>query len=345
MTTSDDKIQKIALTLQHLATAVKSDRGLENFDNVEIPFQLTQACIQLWADCFSIPSLQSLANADPDALEAWAIALNTTLQTELGILNQWLPLLSIPSLPAKLREKAQQRTSELHQIANQKATLLQAAPKLLAQETELRNAAAELLTLRAKVDELKGIETEVSRTDLAKLRAEVLQKETELLPLYEQKADIEKQIAYWHQQQQILEQEIEQQKSRQEQQKLGILNQIHKLLNLTETAKSELSIPLATALENLESQRNEYNQQWEHLQESIIAYNQYRKETETICADLNAHYQIDAVLQKRLPINRHRMETLIQTIQQSLTELDRELKAAQTQNERSQQKQYITFGT
>jgi len=349
--TSNEKIQKIQQTLHHLTVALDGDCGLQDFESVEIPFQLTQACIQLWTDCFSISNLQNIANIDPDTLEVWAISLNTTLQIQLGILNQWLPLLCLLSVPPKLREKAKQRTSELDQIANQKSALLQAAPNFLAQETELRHAAAELSNLRARLDELRSIEAELRTTDLSKLRAAVLQKESELLPqrktvseLNQQKANLETQIASLRQQREILAQEIEQQKLHQERQQSGILTQIHELLNLTETAKAELSIPLAKALENLECQRNEYNQQWEDLQLCISYCNQYRNETEVICADLNAHYQVDVDLGQWLPVNKRQIDILVQSIKENLTQLDRELQTAQAHHERLQQKQYITFG-
>jgi hypothetical protein len=349
--TSNDKIEKIQQILQRLTAAINSNSGLQGFDSVEIPFQLTQACIQLWTDCFSIPILQNLSNTDPDTLEAWAIALNTTLQVQLGILNQWMPLLGVPCLPPKLQEKAEQRTSELEQIANQKSALLKAAPNLLAQEKELRHAAIELSGLRAKFQELRAIEADICATDLAKLQAEVRQKESDVLPqkqildqLYEQKANIETQIDCLHQQQKILESEIEEQKLCQKGKELGVMSQIRKLLELTETAKAELSIPTAEALNNLDSQRQEYNLQWERLQQTIIAYNQYRAETKAIYDDLDAHYQADAVLGQRLPIDRRRIEKIMQAIKKGLAELDCELMTAHAHHERSQQKQYITFG-
>jgi len=348
---SNDKIKKIQQTLERLIVAVKSDCGLQDFDTVEIPFQLTQACIQLWTDCFSISMLQNIANDDSDTLEAWVIALNTTLQVQLGILNQWMPLLSAPSLPPNLGKKAAHRTAELERITTEKSVLIQAAPKLLAQETELRKAAAELSTLRAKINELQGIEADVNATDLTTLQAQVRQKENDWLPqkqtierLHQQKADLDTQITSLHQQREILESEIDSQKLRLERQQLEVMSQIRTLLTLTETAKAQLSAPLTEALDDLDRQRNEYNQQWEQLQQTLIAYDRYRAETEAICADLNAHYQVDAVLGQRLPIDRRRMETLMQAIQERLAELDRELQTAQAHHERAQQKQYITFG-
>ncbi|MDL5052652.1 hypothetical protein QQ056_03630 [Oscillatoria laete-virens NRMC-F 0139] len=350
--TSNDKIQKIQQTLERLTLALQSDCGLQDFDTVEIPFQLTQACIQLWTDCFSLSMLQNLANDDSDTLEAWAIAFNTTLQVQLGILNQWMPLLSAPSLPSKLGEKAAQRTAELERIATEKSVLIQAAPNLLAQETDLRNAAAELEALRAKINELQAIEADVNATDLTTLRSQVRQKENELLPqkqaierLHQQKTDLDTQITLLNQQREILESETDSQKLRLERQQLEVMSQIRTLLVLTEAARAQLSAPLTEALDDLDRQRNEYNQQWEQLQQAIIACDRYRAETKAICADLNAHYQIDAVLGQRLPIDRRRMETLMQTIQERLAELDRELQAAQAHHERSQQKQYFVFGT
>ncbi len=345
-------MQQIQQILERLAAAQASDGGLQDFDTIEIPFQLTKACIQLWTDCFSIPALQNLAQHEPDTLEAWAIALNETLQAQLGILSQWMPLLSAPSLSQKVREKAAQRTAELERIAREKLVLLQAATKLRAQETELRNAAAELSALRAKVNELQAIEADVNATDMVTLRAEVRQKENELLPqkqaierLHQQKADLDTKLTSLQQQRDILQTEIDSQEFRLERQQLEAMSQIRTLFDIRETAKAELSDRLAESVDNLDRQRNEYNQQWEQLQQTIIAYEGYRAETEAICADLNAHYEVDAVLGQRLPIARRRMETLMQTIQERLAEFDRELQTAHANHQRAQQKQYITFGT
>ncbi|MBO1348312.1 MAG: hypothetical protein EBE86_013385 [Hormoscilla sp. GUM202] len=348
---NNQKIDKIKQTLERIAVAINSDSGLQDFDKIEIPFQLTQACMELWTDCFSIPMLQNLANDDPETLEAWAIGLNSTLQVQLGILNQWMPFLST-SLPPNLRQRAEKRTAELEQLAKEKFALLQAVPNLLERETELHKQGAELDALRAKVNELQTIEAEVSATDLPSLRAEVDRKERDLLPaketivqLQQQKADLETEIGFLHIQQQSLKREIESQEERKLRQELDVMSPISKLCDLTETAKAKLSNSLAEALKNIDCQRDEYNQQWQQLQEVINSYNRYQTETEAIREDLDLHYKIDVDLGRHLPINHSRIEMLRKTIQEQLDEFDRELQAAHTRHELSQQKQYITFRT
>ena len=347
----DDNTQKIQQNLNRLTAARESNRGLQDYETVAIPFELTQACLQVWADCFSITILQNLDSSDEGTLEAWAIALNETLTKQLGILNQWMPFLSVPSVPRSVREKAEQRTAELDQIANEKSALLQAVPNLLSQEIELRTAAAELSDLRVKISELKAIEADIHANDLAILRTEVNRKESELLPqkqtldrLRIQQVDLNMQIASLRQQQEILEDEIEREKLLKENQKLGIMSQIQKLLDFTETATAELSTPINEAVADLDNKRTEYNLQWEHLQETIAAYQQYSTETEAISSDLNAHYQIDINLGKRLPINRHQINKFIQVIEESLMGFDQELQTAQKQHEELQKKEYFIFG-
>ncbi|MGB3189620.1 MAG: hypothetical protein WBB43_09375 [Limnoraphis sp.] len=350
MMTVNSPIQNIEQTLEHLKNAINSEAGLRDFEAVKIPFELTQACIQLLTDCFSIPMLQTLANDDSETLEAWAIAFNTTLQVQLGVLSRWLPLLSSSSLPSKLREKAAKRTAELKNIVDEKAALLQTASTLFAQETELHQRFTELSELREKFEELKTIELDINSTDIDNLRAEVVQKGNELIPqkqaieeLHQQKAELETQMTSLHQQGEILGEEIRRQQEKKQRQESAEMSQIKQLIDLTDSAKIELSITLKTALEELDSKRNEYNQEWEQLQQTLTASNLYQAEIQSINNALHAHYQADVNLGERLPVERHRIEALTETIREHLAELDRELKTAHAHHEHLQKKQYITF--
>jgi hypothetical protein len=347
----NNNTKEIQQNLNRLTTALENNYGLWDYETVAIPFELTQACLQIWTDCFPVSILQKLDGNDEGTLEAWAIALNETLTKQLGILNQWIPLLNVPSIPRSVREKSEQRTAELHQIANEKLAVLKAFPDLFSQEIELRSAAAELSDLRVKFSELQAVEADIQANDLAALRAQVNRKESELLPQQEtltrlriQQVDLDIQITSLRQQQEVLEQEIEREKLLQEDHQLGLVSQVKRLLNFTENASEGLSISINEAVANLNIQRAEYNLQWEHLQEIIATCKQYYTETEMIRKDLNAHYQVDVNLGKCLPINRHQINKFILAIEENLTELDQELQTVQRQHEMLQQKQHLIFG-
>lgn len=87
-----EQIQNLGLDSEDGETNVLS--SLHQFETVALPFEWVQQGMGLWEAIFPPEVLEYLGREDPDTLESLAIALSQTLQTQLAILNSWLPLLT-----------------------------------------------------------------------------------------------------------------------------------------------------------------------------------------------------------------------------------------------------------
>jgi len=345
-----DSIIKINKVLQQIQSDIQKDPGLQDFETIELPFKLVEAGINLWAALYSPQVLRHLADADADTLDAWAIALSQTLNKQLAVLNNWLPHLSTLPISPTLTQRITTSTAEIQEINTKKSQLLQAATELFNQEQELRTQEQELRLLQQKEVDLTKIQNELHLVDLGDLRDKIATLSVTLEPLareleqlQQQKAEIEEQVLALKQQQIILESEIEGQKHKQQRQQGVVLNKTQELISLTQAARAKLTEPLNSTLTDLEQQRSEYKQLSEQLQSSIQAFNKYLEETEDIRDRLNNHYQANQGISERLPLDCQKVNGIIQTIEQNLAELDREIASARKQHEISKQKTIFIF--
>ncbi|MDR9893014.1 hypothetical protein G7B40_000240 [Aetokthonos hydrillicola Thurmond2011] len=347
---SSDAITKINKILHRIESEIQTEQGLRDFDTIELPFKLVEAGIDFWTAIYSPEVLRQLANADPDTLDAWAIALSQTLNRQFIVLNNWLPHLSTLPITPTLKQKISDLIAEINQISSEKSQLLQSATELFNQEQKLHSDTEELSQLRQKDAELKTIQAELQSVDLDSFRQEITNqsatlepKATELKQLQQQKAEIDSQIMALQQQQAVLEGEIEYQKLKQRRQQTGLLKSTKELITLTQAGRTKLDESLSTALTDLEEQRREYQQLWEQLQAGIQAFNRYQVETDEIRTHLYAYYQANQTISQQLPIDYQKVNAIIQTIEHNLAQLDQEIANARRQHEQSQQKTILTF--
>ena len=336
--------------ISQLMQEIRQAESLLEFETIELPLQLVAAVIKLWSEIFSPEVLRQLANADTDTLDAWAIALYQTLQTQLTVLNNWLPHLSTLPVPATLKQKIESSIRELSQIATEKSQLLVSAATLLRQEQQLKLEATELKNLKQKARELEQIQTELQATNLENLREAIATQSAILEPekqtiasLQRQKSDLDEEIAVLQQQKARLEDEINYRRSRQQRLETSTANTATELITLTKSQQQQLSEALSSVLADLEKQQSEFQQTQQQVQRAIEDFNQYQRVTEEMREQLNAHYQSDTELGSLLPVERHKVDNLIKSIQENLAELDRELAQARIVHSRSQQKTILTF--
>lgn len=350
MATTLEAIARIRKSLDLLERKAQSDPELTEFDNIDSPFRLTETTVHLWQMIYPTQVLQQLASQDSDVIEAWAIALNQTIQTELEILKTWYATLDTLPLPAKLAQKTSDRITEIANLASQKSALLQAAKSIFSKEEELRSASAELKHLQTKQTELTKMSAEIAATNIPELRqqvtrlAETIEPQAQTLhELQQQKLQIQTQITNLQQQQQAIASELEHQRSRHDRTSSKLFNDIDELILLTKEQRSRLDQNLQTAIQNLEQEHKEYQQQWEQLQQAIQASNRYQIEIEAIRADFNNHYQSDQELSAHIHHDRTKITNISNVIRDRLLELDQELANNRQILERSSQKNIITF--
>ncbi|MCT7983475.1 hypothetical protein NG796_09220 [Laspinema sp. A4] len=340
-----EKIQNLGLDSEDGETNFLS--SLHQFETVTLPFEFVQQGMKLWEAIFPPELLRSLETEDPETLESLAIALSQTLQTQLTILNPWLPLLTTP--PA-LVDKIRDRTAEIQQITTEKAELLAASETLFHRELELHQAGETLQKLKQTQAELTAIEQELTTTNLEDLRREIANRETaleqdrnQLETLKRQQAEIEAKIAAIQGFNHNISQELERLKLRRSTLQTRTQQQTIELITLTETERQRLGSALLPLLAELEEQQLAYQNAQEELSQAITDFNCYQQETHELITHLKIHYQTDVELGQKLPINRPKIEAIIEKIQKNLSELDQELRSAQQQHERSQEKTIITF--
>ncbi|MBW4596223.1 MAG: tetratricopeptide repeat protein [Brasilonema angustatum HA4187-MV1] len=168
--------------------------------------------------------------------------------------------------------------------------------------------------------------------------------ENDLKNLTQQNNQLEDNLKKLQEQQKLFEAQIEnyQQKNLVDQSTIKTVAQ--ELIRLTREEDAKLSEPLAVVLNDLAQQRQNYQQKWDKLQTVIQQFNKYAEETDEISFHLNVHYQADCVLtQNLLPLNRNKVDRIIQTVRQLLAELDKELSDARIQHETAQKKSIVTF--
>ncbi len=342
-------------TLKNLVQKIEQAISLSEFDTIKLPFELVAAGINLWESTFHPEVLGQLANVDPETLDAWAIALSKTLNTQLEILNSWLPHLNTLPVPITLKQKISDRTASIQQIANDKSQLIQSAANLLRQEQQLNEDNTNLQTLKEKARQLQEIQTALQETNLEDLRQAIATQSAELEPqreilksLQQQKADLDEQIGALQRQQTTLKEEITYWQSRQNRLENSISGSVSELINLTQVQRQSLSEALAKELAAIEQQRSEliqqqesYHQAQQQLQKCREDFQKYQTETAEIRTAITTHYHSDRTLGTLLPVDRQKVDSLVKNIQQYLAEIDQELTTALIKHEQAQQKNRI----
>jgi tetratricopeptide (TPR) repeat protein len=223
-----------------------------------------------------------------------------------------------------------------------------------------------------QIEQPANNEIEVPSSENSEQSEAVKSKSSEIENLKEQNIKLENELKQLQEQQEYFKVEIENSKNEnsthendlkklQEQQKrlkVEIENYQHSnleeqlkikeiaqdLIRLTQEECAKLYEPLRVVLNDLERDRQNYQQTWDKLQEAIQQFNKYKEETDEISFHLHAHYQADCTLDKNLlPLDRQKVDEIIQKVSQLLAELDKQLSDARIQHERSKQKSIVTF--
>jgi chromosome segregation ATPase len=348
------QIITIIADINQLVEQIQKDMQLSQtwleFESVDLPFKLSESGFALWKSIYSPEILRNLAKDDDDTLNAWAIALSQTLNTQIEILHSWLPHLATLPIPETLKQRISDRASTLSHIAHQKSQLLQSVASILSQEQQLKQDASELQTLKQKVQELQQIQLELQTTNLENLRQEITTQTNALSPqkqeleiLKQQKIQLDEQIFYLRQQQTRLEGELDYLRSHYLRLENNTITTASELITLSKAQQQQLSQVLSSVLIDLEQQRAEFEKTRQQLQKAVQDFNQYQNATAQIESHLKSHYESNYKLGQILPVNHQKVDHLLKTIKQNLGELDQELIKAQIENEQSQQKTIVTF--
>ncbi|MBW4571205.1 MAG: tetratricopeptide repeat protein [Tolypothrix carrinoi HA7290-LM1] len=194
------------------------------------------------------------------------------------------------------------------------------------------------------IQEIKEQSTDVESKLKENLQQQKANLENELKNLTQQNNQLEDNLKKLQEQQKLFEAQIEnyQQKNLAHQSTIKTVAQ--ELIRLTQEECAKLSEPLAVVLNDLAQQRQNYQQTWDKLQTAIQQFNKYAEETDEIYSHLHAHYQADNILaQNLLPLDRNKVDRIIQTVRQLLADLDKELSDARIQHETAQKKSIVTF--
>lgn len=338
--------------IQQLLTHIKQNPNLLEYEQVELPFQLLQATLKLWESLYTPSSLGRLAREEEETLDAWAIALSQTLLQQITLLENWLPLLSTLPIPPKLTAKIQQSYQSLGEVQQQKSQLLANTTTLFIQEQTLQKEYTELANLKHRQQELSTLQTELATTDLPQLEAEINTlaislepQRQQLLRLKSDKAQLQAEYDKLQQEKQGIEAEVRKLRSQQQQQQQQTTVQAIELTHLTQGKNQNLTPTLTTVLADLQEQQQEYQKVRQQLDKGIQDFNQYQQQTEELREHLKNHYQADEKLAQLLPCDRQKINTLLQSLQQQLTELDQELMKAQQIHAQSQRKQEYNFAS
>jgi hypothetical protein len=343
-------IEQIQCQIRHRDKETLSMTSLYRFEAISLPFQLVQEAIALCAAVFPPESLGEIATTDEESINAWAIALMQTLQSQLTLVEHWQPPLATLPLPSALKEKIRDRTTDLQQIRQKHAEILQSTASLFATETQLRQDAQALQQLKKKAKLLQAIKTELQTTDLNALREQISLETEAIAPqrqyletLKQQQTELETELTSLEQQRVILENQINYLQEKRQNLETTTHQQVNQLITLTAAEKQRLSQELNSVLADLSSQQQEYQQIQQQLATAIAESNRYQQETEKLREYLRQHYQSNQELGKNLPVNQPKIDSMVKIIEQNLAQLDQELAQALQQQEVSQQKTIFTF--
>lgn len=347
------QLEKIIFLLRKIEQA----QSLVEFETIQLPFELVEMSLNLWQTLFQPEVFRQLVSGDTETLEAWAIALAKTLATQLNILDTWVPQLSTFPVPASLQQKICDRVESLRTIAQERSQILQHSTHLFNQDFQLRQDAADLQALKAQANQLQLLETGLQATNLDHLRQSIAEQTAKieperqiLLSLQQQKADLDEQIHALQRQQGILREEINYWDSRKDRLETQIASSVTELITLTQIQREQLSTALAAEMRTLEQARTELIQQQEiyqqvqaDLQEARTDFQTYENSIAETRNLLTTHYQADQTLAQWFPQNRQAIDYLLNTLEQTLAELDQELTTARQQQEQTQLKTRFTF--
>lgn len=340
--------QQLSQLLQQLQTT----ETVLDFDNIQLPFQITDTSYQLWRSLFSEENLQKLAQDAPETLDAWAIALMKSLQKQQELLQIWLPLLANLPIPEKLKAKIQENNERLQSQFTEQSQICQAAGELLQQEQQLRQQAAELENLRHRQQELETIQQQVANIDWQQWRQNIETQAEQIEPqkqslqeLQQKQTEIENYLTALKNQRQNLEQDLEIWQNREKKEASRTQQTAAQLQEFINKYRQQLSKPLADMLADVAEQKQELEQVQQQLQQAVADFNEYQQETEQQKNHLQAHYQADEATSRLLPVNSQRVNHLLQQIQENLTELDKELSQGHQIHKESENKQIYRFGS
>ncbi|MEC4816502.1 MAG: hypothetical protein SAK29_25035 [Scytonema sp. PMC 1069.18] len=344
-------LQEDIKKITQIAEEIKQAESLLDFETIVLPFQLSEAGIKLWEKVFSPEVLKTVANTDTDTLSAWAIALRQTLNTQLDILNNWLPVLTTTPIPPKLAQRINECIQLIYHTAQDKAQLLAQAGALLSEEEELRHCRDEFTQLQQKAKELEEIQSLLEPVNMEALRKEIAEKEASLKPetqelttLQQQRAVVEEQIFSLKQQQAVLKSEIEYLQSRHRRLESTNVSQIQEIIAIIQSEKPLLGEVTSNVQAELHQHQQEYRQLWEELQAIVEANDKYQVEIQDIRDQLHAYHLANQDISQRLPVNKQKVDNLIQNIQQNLEQLDQELAVSRTKQEELKKKKVFVFG-
>ena len=336
--------------INQIITKIQESLHLREFETVELPFKLVDAAWELMAFAYPPQQLQQLADADPDTLDAWGLALAATMEMQLQIVGKWQQQLTSLPLPEGLKAKITDGYDKLGEIAANTSQFMADFDQLLRQEKQLKDAQEEFHRLQQTAAELQQIQTELETGNMEQLRGEIAtlaaaiepQRET-LASLQEQKGELTAEMAALKQQKERLMEGINYLKSGisgEERETMGLARE---MLNIHQGLRQELSASLASILADVGSQQAELRHIKEQIKTAVQEFNQYQRRVGEMQGYLQAHYQRDRELGQLLPVDQQKVNNLIDNIQQNLAQLDSELAAARSVLAESQQKITLSF--
>jgi tetratricopeptide (TPR) repeat protein len=193
------------------------------------------------------------------------------------------------------------------------------------------------------INQVASLDPQSLQVEIEQLQQNVQQKMDMITDLEQQKVALATQVNQLESQKKAVEVEVQQRQQQSKEAQINLLSIIEPFVNFTAAERTKLTVPLTQVLSDLEAQQQEYQQTWEQLKESIQHFNEYQEATDDIRFQLEMHYQINQTLAQLLPIDRQKVEQIVQSIREQLAELDQLLTQARTHHERAQQKSMIRF--
>ncbi|MBC1238342.1 tetratricopeptide repeat protein [Nostoc sp. 2RC] len=193
--------------------------------------------------------------------------------------------------------------------------------------------------------EIKEQSTEVENklSEKEKLEEQNAQMENDLKNLTQQNNQLKEKMQELEEQQKLFEAQIENYQQKNLAHESVLETAAKELIRLTQEECAKLSELLVVVLNDLEQERKNYKQKWDELQTAIEKFNKYGEETDEIYCHLRTHYQADDVLSQNLPLDRKKVDSVIEKVRQLLAELDKELSHARTVHEEAKKRSIYTF--